>query len=244
MTKASRWQYRIEVFNNFYNNFQINMTSQQEFSLLKVCYEFYTKSLRDILNENGAKFYLPSQVLVEAQKSGLIDDAEVWMDYIQELNKYYQTYSEDEKQNLRDKIIDKYKHKLAKASSNLNTFYKNHPIEHINANNAVLDKDLKSIDIGITECSYNLLMNEFKDNSNIKYVWIYGSRAKGNARKCSDIDLIIDIEAEHIEDCKKQFDNLAIPYRVDVVSCNDIKTKEFLNNIILDAKLIYRIEDN
>lgn len=244
MTNIPRWQGRIEVFNNFYSDFQNCLEAQQEFALLKTCYEFYSKSLRDILNEKGEGLYLPSQVLVEAQKFGLIDDADVWLDYIQELNEYYQTYGEEEKQNLRDKIVDKYKLHLSNASLNLNTFYNNRYIDNVLVKNAVLDKELKSIDIGVMESSYNLLMQAFEDNQDIKSVWIHGSRAKGNARKCSDIDLIIDIDVERIEDCKKQLDNLPIPYRVDFVSCNDSTCELFLRKIIPDAKLIYCIEDN
>lgn len=245
MTNIPRWHYRIEVFNNFYTDFQNCLEAQQEFALLKTCYEFYSKSLRDILNEKDEGLYLPSQVLVEAQKSGLIDDSDVWLDYIQELNEYYQTYGEEEKQNLRDKIVDKYKPKLSNASLNLNTFYNNcHHIENIPAAKPILDKELKSVDIGITKYSYDLLMNSFKENSYIKSVWIHGSRAKGNARKCSDIDLIIDIDVKRIEDCKQQFDNLPIPYRIDFVSCNNSTNESFLRAIIPDAKLIYCIEDN
>lgn len=260
MTKTPRWHERINVFNNFYHNFvdlcgkydrdlmRDFSEKQQLFNGLKICYEFYCKSLRDILNFQGDVIYLPVKVLISANEAGLINDAEVWLDYIKDMNCYYQTYGASEQQNLAIQIINKYKSKLLNSYNNLNKFYNSHICnEDYGTEEKILCTDSKPLytpsDVDISEYSYNILLNYLKSNKYIKYVWLHGSRAKGNARKNSDIDFLIDIGIEYQEDCKAGFYNLTIPYRVDFVSINDLSCEEFVKASIDDTKLIYRAED-
>lgn len=52
-------------------------------------------------------------------------------------------------------------------------------------------------------------------------VWVYGSRAKGNARKYSDLDLAIDcgkpISDILMIDLKDDFIESDLPYKVDII---------------------------
>lgn len=257
MTKEARWYYRIIVFNNFYSSFvaleekydkqlMLDYTEKKQlFALLKTCYEFYYKSLRDILNENKIFSFLPSEIFIQAEKEKIINDSKIWLDYIQELNQYYQTYGAQEQEELTIKIIDKFKSKLKNAANNLNKFC-NIPTKeeiHFKQFDSSTQPSYTPLDIGITEYSYNLLLQTFKANKDIKYAWLHGSRAKANARKNSDIDLLLDIDAGKIQECKNNFDNLTIPYRVDAFSINDESDESFARKVSKYAKIIYRQED-
>ncbi len=77
------------------------------------------------------------------------------------------------------------------------------------------------MNFGITDKSYQLLIDTFSKQTEVEQVIIFGSRAKGNYKGGSDIDLAIkgnnitpklamDISAFLNED-------LPIPYKIDVI---------------------------
>lgn len=256
MNSLPRWYYAIKVFNNFYNSFceQIcnynseNIQNYHEikpyFDIIKICFEFYHKPLKYLLRDRGYNLYFPTQILEIAEKEGLINDAKIWLEYIEDLNVFYQTYGNEKLLELAKNIIDKYKNKLSDVHKTLNEFKAAiHPTEKKSENKQFpkdISAEILASDLGIMKHSYDLIMEYFKSNKNIKYVWLHGSRAKGNAKKNSDVDLVIDIEPDKITDCKNDFYNLAIPYRVDCVSVNESSVQEFLNEVVDNAKLIYK----
>ena len=262
MTKTPRWHERIRVFNNYYNAFNDSYSKYENdesllktvFDYLKISFEFYHKSLKDILCDFGIYMYLPKEILLQAHLLKIINDSNVWLDYIEELNNFYQTYGNDEQNALMISIINKYKSKLESPYKSLNYYYDSHPY-NIEYEHKPLDTSsvprYDSSDIGIFDASYDILLNYLKNNKNIKYVWLHGSRAKGNAKLSSDIDLLIDIDNSLVEQCKKDFYNLPIPYRVDFAcinddsfnSANDSTLQVFLSKVVDDAKIIYRYDD-
>lgn len=256
MAKTPRWHERILVFNKRYNTLcdmykdcDVDAISSYPeirpyFNILKSCFEFYHKSLKDILNDKGACLYLPSEVLIKSKDCGLIDDAQVWLDYIEDLNVFYQTYGNSTLLELANKIINRYKPKLSNVYKMLNTFFESQNFDEDYSNKhfpTEINQEISATQLGIMEHSFNLLMEYFKSNHNIKYVWLHGSRAKGNAKKNSDIDLIFDVSPEELIECKTDFYNLAIPYRIDCVSKNESNIEEFLNKCVDDAILIYKV---
>ncbi len=73
-------------------------------------------------------------------------------------------------------------------------------------------------DIGLTTHELDLIFGVFKKTAAITEVVLYGSRAVGNYRKASDIDLALvgvdsDLQAEVVAD---ELDELPLPYRFDV----------------------------
>ncbi len=63
------------------------------------------------------------------------------------------------------------------------------------------------------------LRNLFDSWPDIESVWIYGSRAKGNYRPGSDIDLTLKGEALDLHDLlaiENQIDDLLLPWSVDL----------------------------
>lgn len=57
-------------------------------------------------------------------------------------------------------------------------------------------------------------------------IYLFGSRAKGNYHKTSDIDIAIDnkqkIDRKIISQIKNAIDSLNIPYTIDIVDLNNV----------------------
>ncbi|MCG8319853.1 MAG: nucleotidyltransferase domain-containing protein [Cytophagales bacterium] len=88
---------------------------------------------------------------------------------------------------------------------------------------------------GISEKSYNLLVNAFSKYPEVEEVLIFGSRAKGNYKRGSDIDLAIkgkrcnDLTAINIQGYFNE--ELPIPYYVDVVYYDELEHQELKEHI-------------
>lgn len=77
-------------------------------------------------------------------------------------------------------------------------------------------------EFGISEKSFSLICTTFQDFPDIERVLIFGSRAKGNWKKGSDIDLAIygnKLNANTVLDLAgKLNEGLPIPYHIDIVA--------------------------
>jgi type I restriction enzyme, S subunit len=74
-------------------------------------------------------------------------------------------------------------------------------------------------------------------------VWVFGSRATHSAKKFSDLDLAVDYHSQPIPmnlmaDLVYDFEESALPYKVDVVDWNSMD-KSFQNKIDADRVLLY-----
>ena len=89
--------------------------------------------------------------------------------------------------------------------------------------------------LGISEKSYRLLVDTLSEYPQIEQVLIFGSRANGNYKKGSDIDLAIigvDCSAKLALNLKGYInEELPIPYMVDIVDYHSLKTKELKEHI-------------
>ena len=96
---------------------------------------------------------------------------------------------------------------------------------------------------GISEKSYNLLVEFLKTYLQIEEVLIFGSRAKGNYKKGSDIDLVIkgkDCSDKLALDISAYIDDeLPTPYMVDIINYSSIDNPELKKNIDFTAKSFY-----
>ena len=77
----------------------------------------------------------------------------------------------------------------------------------------------------------NTFKNYIKDES--AKIYIFGSRAKGNYKKFSDVDIAVDCQSFD-DDLRAKiqlaFENSLFPYEVDIVDLNNIK-KSFMDLI-------------
>ena len=83
----------------------------------------------------------------------------------------------------------------------------------------------------------NTLRNYIKDE-NAK-IYIFGSRAKGNFREYSDVDIAVDstdFTPEIKSKLEIEFENSLFPYEVDIVDLNNIK--ENFKAVIQDSMVL------
>jgi len=81
----------------------------------------------------------------------------------------------------------------------------------------------------------------FKYNS-IEKVILYGSRAKGNYREGSDIDLTIkgdNIDSSDLINIKSEIDDLLLAYKVDLSIYTHLTNNDLKNHILRVGKLFY-----
>jgi len=76
----------------------------------------------------------------------------------------------------------------------------------------------------------------------IEKALIFGSRARGDYKKTSDIDIAIisgNITSTRLNLLRNDFDELDIIYTVDVVDFHKISKEELKNNIINEGVVIF-----
>ncbi len=76
---------------------------------------------------------------------------------------------------------------------------------------------------GIEESVYKRLIKYFKENDNIKKVVIFGSRAKGNYKYNSDIDLGVLCDRKYRGTIVEDIDEIIGVYSADIVFLDNIK---------------------
>lgn len=89
------------------------------------------------------------------------------------------------------------------------------------------------INCGLNEKELQAIKSVFLAHPKVRSVKIFGSRAKGNYRKNSDIDLAIigDVSQLEAEKISSDLDDLPLPYQFDVKVLNKITSAELLDHI-------------
>lgn len=96
--------------------------------------------------------------------------------------------------------------------------------------------------LGLPQSAMDKLSSVFQQHAGIASVLIYGSRAKGNYRRGSDIDLTIKgnvigfSEFMQIED---QIDDLYLPYTVDLSQYAQLSNAALIDHIDRVGLVIY-----
>ena len=78
------------------------------------------------------------------------------------------------------------------------------------------------------------LNDVFKRHSTIKKVTMYGSRAKGNFRHNSDIDLMITAPSMSWEEFGQfgiEIDDLLLPWKVDLALMHQVENQELVDHV-------------
>ena len=98
---------------------------------------------------------------------------------------------------------------------------------------------------GIPEKSYRLILNSFKDFEQIEKVAIYGSRAMGNYKKGSDIDLVVygkSLNQNLLLKLKTKLEQeLPIPFYFDITHFESLPENDLKEHIDNHSKIIYPI---
>ena len=96
---------------------------------------------------------------------------------------------------------------------------------------------------GLKEEILDLIRTIFSRYSEIEKAILYGSRAKGNYKKGSDIDIVLygeDINLTILNKISIELDDLLLPYSFDLSIYKNLSNKEFLEHIDRVGILIYK----
>ena len=100
---------------------------------------------------------------------------------------------------------------------------------------------------GISKRSFDLLLKTFESFPEIDQVLLFGSRAKGNYKTGSDVDLAIKgkkVGPDLIFKLKSIFnERLPIPYEVDVVGYDNLGHESLKEHIERVGIVIYRCRE-
>jgi uncharacterized protein len=91
-----------------------------------------------------------------------------------------------------------------------------------------------STDFGLSERTLGLLRGVIGKHTGIDRVIVYGSRAKGNFRPGSDIDLALDAPSlmfSELLQINGELDDLMLPYTIDLSLLKQIDNPSLLSHI-------------
>jgi predicted nucleotidyltransferase len=96
---------------------------------------------------------------------------------------------------------------------------------------------------GLLEKDITAINSIFKEYKNIEQVIIYGSRAKGNYKNGSDIDLTIidnDLTLTQLLEIENKLDDLLLPYKIDLSQKRSIANPDLVEHINRIGKQFYK----
>lgn len=100
---------------------------------------------------------------------------------------------------------------------------------------------------GLPNKSINQMIQALKEHKEIQKAAIFGSRAMGNYKRGSDVDMVI-YGTEITENIVNQLritlnEKLPLPYYFDIVHYESISSDEFKEHIDTVSKLLYNTSD-
>ncbi|MBD2187944.1 nucleotidyltransferase domain-containing protein [Pseudanabaena mucicola] len=97
---------------------------------------------------------------------------------------------------------------------------------------------------GLKESTIDKIIAVFAKYPQIHKVILYGSRAKGNYRKGSDIDLTVigEITYTDLAKIEDEIDDLFLPYTFDISIFSDIDNQDLIDHINRVGIVFYEIQ--
>lgn len=93
----------------------------------------------------------------------------------------------------------------------------------------------KSINkFGISSDDLDLIIKTICLNKKIEKIILFGSRAKGNYKKGSDIDIAIIAENLNFDELlmiKVNINELFLPYKIDIIDFNKLENQDLIKHI-------------
>jgi len=97
-------------------------------------------------------------------------------------------------------------------------------------------------DFGLSSEVISRIREVFAENPAIEQVIIYGSRAKGNYRPASDIDLTVKgatVAWHDLQAIEQKIDDLLLPYKVDLSLFEHIDNENLIDHIKKVGRVFY-----
>ena len=98
------------------------------------------------------------------------------------------------------------------------------------------------MEYGLKDTTIDLIIETIAQVQEIEQAIIYGSRAKGNSKKGSDIDIVLKGEKLTLQELNRlnqAFDDLLLPYTFDLTIYHRINNPELLNHINRVGRILY-----
>lgn len=95
---------------------------------------------------------------------------------------------------------------------------------------------------GLKDTEVELLRIVFKKFDKIEKVVLYGSRAKGNYKPFSDVDITLlgdDLSRSDLNKLALEIDDLLLPYQFDISIFKSLKNKDLIEHIMRMGIVIY-----
>ncbi len=87
---------------------------------------------------------------------------------------------------------------------------------------------------GLKDSHINSIQSVFKNYNNVEKAILYGSRAKGNYRNGSDIDLTLigdNVDLTTLLKIENELDDLPIPHKIDLSILHNIENPDLIEHI-------------
>jgi predicted nucleotidyltransferase len=102
------------------------------------------------------------------------------------------------------------------------------------------------MEFGLSDTEINKINQVFSSFPEIEEVIVYGSRAKGNFRAGSDIDMTLtgkDLNLHLINEVNGKIDDLLMPYMFDLSILKQIKNQDLTDHIRRIGKTFYKKQE-
>jgi predicted nucleotidyltransferase len=101
---------------------------------------------------------------------------------------------------------------------------------------------------GLKEATIHKICEVFARYPQVHRAILYGSRAKGNYKECSDIDLVLigneDLNDRLLARIDMEIDDLLLPYMVDLSILSHITDPDVIDHIRRVGVVFYSRDDN
>ncbi len=91
------------------------------------------------------------------------------------------------------------------------------------------------MDIGLSKDDLTKIIFILKSDEMVEHAYLFGSRAKGNYKNGSDIDIAIEgnnLNLHNILDLQVKYDKLNLPYKLDLIIFNRIDNQDLIEHIL------------
>lgn len=95
---------------------------------------------------------------------------------------------------------------------------------------------------GLKDTEVELLRTVFKKCDKIEKVVLYGSRAKGNYKPFSDVDITLlgdNLSHSDLNKIALEIDDLLLPYQFDISLFKSLKNKDLIDHILRIGIVVY-----
>ncbi len=228
-----RWQQRFSNYTKAYNSLsefiatgELNKFEKQGLiHVFEYTYELAWKTLKDFLEYDGYKnIGGPKSVIKTAFKVGIIDNGEAWADMHLKRNLTSHTYNE-------------------KTAIEIVFYIKNTYYQLFRELKIKLDSKKLNNTNGLPFQKIESFINILSKNEKIEEVLLFGSRAIGNFKTGSDIDLAIkgeDIDINLVSSLIAKTEDLWFPYTLDIIIYKQINEPALTQHINRVGISIYK----